>query len=132
MKRFLFSTLVSAFTAALSGVSLAYCLSDTPIHHHEAWPLLWAIILSANLYALVLNCIFYIMKLWGRFYLKRQGLIVTTSIFIITAAPIYFLSPFFSPELRLIANQYVFSIMGELAIIGFVGTSLLKNERLSV
>ena len=134
MSRLIFSVIISLFFAVLTGVSLAYCLSDTPIHHHDTMPLLWPIILSAHFYALVLNCIFYFMNHWGHFHLKRQGLVVTISTFIVVAAPVYFLYQFLSPEFQQLVGQYEFALLGQFAVIGFVGTYLLKirTERLPV
>ena len=129
MNRLVFSIIVSMFSAVLTGVSLVYCLSDTPIHHHETMPLLRPIIFSALFYALVLNCIFYFMKRWGHFYLKRQGLIVTICTFVITIIPICFLYPYFTTDSRLLAGQYMLSLLGEFAIIGFTGTCLLKSRK---
>lgn len=132
MNRLIFSIIVSSFFAVLTGVSLVYCLSDTPIHHHDTMPLLWPIIFSAHFYALVLSCTFYFMNRWGHFHLKRQGLIVTIFTFIVVSAPIYFLASFFSPEFLQIIGQYEFAVLGQFAVIGFVGTYLLKirTERL--
>lgn len=129
MNRLVFSIIASMFSAVLTGVSLAYCLSDTPIYHHETMPLLWPIIFSALFYSLVLNCFFYFMKRWGHFYLKRQGLIVTICTFIIAIIPICFLYSLFGADSQLLANQYVFSVLGEFAIIGFTGTCLLKSRK---
>ncbi len=134
MNRFIFSIIVSSFFAVLTGVSLVYCLSDTPIHHHDTMPLLWPIIFSAHFYALVLSGIFYFMNRWGRFHFKRQGLIVTICTFVIVAAPVYFLYKFISPEFQQLIGEYEFALLGQFAVIGFVGTYLLKirTERLPV
>jgi len=128
MNRFILSIIASSFFAVLTGVSLVYCLSDTPIHHHDTMPLLWPIIFSAHFYALVLNGIFHFMNRWGHFHLKRQGLVVTISTFIVVAAPVYFLHQFFSTEFQKLVGEYEFAVLGQFAVIGFVGTYLLKNR----